>query len=144
MTRKNSATTLSPLMPGSRPPPPDCLRTDMKDEWRRVVGRMPAGWFPLETLPVLEQLCRVTCYARHLGAWLDKVDPTTLPKDEVRRFKVIAAQHGKWVNLMAMLAGKLRLTVSSQVDVRNSRARFGTDPHSVGKPWDLDEFEPNN
>jgi hypothetical protein len=30
------------------------------------------------------------------------------------------------------------------VDVRNSRARFGTDPHSVGKPWDLDEFEPNN
>jgi hypothetical protein len=39
---------------------------------------------------------------------------------------------------MTSLAGKLRLTVSSQRDVRNSRAAFGTDPASRDKPWDND------
>src|SRR5262249_59634721 len=106
--------------------------------WRRVVGRMPADWFGLETL-VLEELCRTICYARDLGAWLDKVDPATMGKEEAAKYKLMFSRYNRCTTLMALLANRLRLTVISQRDVRNSRAMAATDPTSPNKPWSLDD-----
>jgi hypothetical protein len=134
--------SLASLYPGKRPPPPATLRPDMQELWRKIVNRMPADWFGLETQPVLEELCRTICYARGLGAWLDKVDPAKLEPSELPKFKMMSSQRARCTTLMAMLANKLRLTVISQRDVRNSRAMMGTDPMSPHKPWNDDASPP--
>jgi len=136
---RNNRPSISPLLPGTRPPPPDRLRPDMREEWRKIIARMPAGWFGLETLPLLEELCRCICYGRQWGAYIDKVDPDDLETRETPRFKTIFSQYTRIMALSVSLAGKLRLTTASQRDVRNSRAMFGTDPLSADKPWAADD-----
>jgi hypothetical protein len=138
MPRNNRRSTMG-ILHGSRPKPPDRLRPDMAEEWRKIVARMPHDWFSLEHLPVLEEYCRTVCYARDFGAWLDKVDATTLAPDEVAKFKMVASQRARCTTLMALLANRLRLTVISQRDVRNSRAAHGTNSHSPDKPWEHDD-----
>jgi hypothetical protein len=48
MPRKPLASLYPSFAPGKRPPPPDTLRPDMQEQWRQIVGRMPANWFTLE------------------------------------------------------------------------------------------------
>jgi hypothetical protein len=43
-----------------RPPPPSDLTDEQAEEWKAIVGRLPAEWFPRETWPVLVQFCRHT------------------------------------------------------------------------------------
>jgi hypothetical protein len=109
----------------------------MQKVWRDTVGRMPGGWFTLEMYPVLEEYCRITCFVRRLGEWLNGVDPTTT--EDLAKYKLISAEYVRFMALMNSLANRLRLTVSSQRDVRNSRAMMGTDPTSPDKPWDSDD-----
>ena len=130
LMRKKSVT---PILPSLKPPPPDRLRPDMRKVWRDSVGRMPGSWFTLEMYPVLEEYCRITCFVRRLGEWLNGVDPTTT--EDLAKYKLISAEYVRFMSLMNSLANRLRLTVSSQRGVRNSRAMMGTDPTSPDKPW---------
>ena len=91
----------------------------------------------MEMYPVLEEYCRITCFVRGLGQWLNGVDPTTA--EDLAKYKLISAEYVRFMSLMNSLANRLRLTVSSQRDVRNSRAMMGTDPTSPDKPWDSDD-----
>lgn len=141
MSRNNRRSTAA-LFPGSRLQPPERLRADMREEWRVILGRMPAGWFSVEHMPVLEEYVRNVCYVRNLAAWLDKVDPTNLAPADVPKYKFLMAQRARCTSMMALLANRLRLTVISQKDVRNSRAAFGTDRLSPAKPWDDDGDAP--
>jgi hypothetical protein len=70
-----------------------------------------------------------------LGQWLNGVDPTTAEDKELARYKFLSGEYTRLMALMNSLANRLRLTVSSQRDVRNSRAMMGTDPTSPDKPW---------
>jgi hypothetical protein len=133
---RNSLASLYPsFTPGKRPPPPNTLRPDMQEQWRQIVGRMPANWFTLEALPILEQLCRCMCYCKDWGVWLDKHDPTTVEAQETARYKLVSTKFAQFSVLMSLLANRLRLTPMSQRDVRNSRAMMGTDTMSPDKPW---------
>jgi hypothetical protein len=110
----------------------------MREEWKRVVGRMPAGWFTLEMLPVLEEFVRNVCYCRDLTGWLDKVDPLTLEADDWRQYNEIHRKYAKATQTMAMCAGRLQLTGSTQRKTTGARALVGTDPTSPDKPWTHD------
>src|SRR5262245_49403387 len=123
LMRKKSVTSVSPILPGFKPPPPDRLRPDMRKVWTDTVGRMPAGWITLEHLPVLEEYCRIVCFVRDRGEWLNGQDPATTP--DPKKYGVISREYARLTALMNSLANRLRLTVSSQRDVRNSRAKIG-------------------
>jgi hypothetical protein len=69
------------------------------------------------------------------ASWLDKVDPTTMGKEELAKYRFLSSKYVRFSTLMSLLANRLRLTPMSQRDVRNSRAMFGTDPTSPDKPW---------
>lgn len=140
-TRCNLPPTLGNL-PGTRAEPPDRLRPDMREEWRKIIGRMPADWFGLESLPVLEQLCRCLCLGRDWGAYLDKVDPADTETQQTAEFKLAFSRYVRLTSLTVSLAGKLRLTTASQRDVRNSRAMMGTDNLSPNKPWSKNGGDP--
>jgi hypothetical protein len=60
---KKSTAELSVVQPDGitairRPEPPEDLTEDQAYEWRCIVNRMPADWFPRETHPMLAQYCR--------------------------------------------------------------------------------------
>src|SRR3954467_15967709 len=50
-----------------RPKPPDGLTVGQVSEWRRVVNRLPADWFPAETHACLAAYCRHTENAKRLA-----------------------------------------------------------------------------
>ena len=47
----------------ARAPAPDELTAEEREEWRAIVNRLPADFFPRETWPLLAQLCRHVCHA---------------------------------------------------------------------------------
>lgn len=57
-----------------RPEPPRDLTDEEAVEWRAVVNRLPADWFPAETLPMLGQYCRHTVAARRVAGMLEQLD----------------------------------------------------------------------
>src|SRR5215831_3403242 len=58
VTDQADPATQPAVLPGNRPPPPDELTTLEAAEWHAIVERMPPDWFPVETWPVLKELCR--------------------------------------------------------------------------------------
>ena len=115
-SRLDVAANLRPVLPGEKLAPPDTLRDDMKEEWWKIVGRMPSGWFTAEQLPVLEDLCQIIVDCRNFARELNKVgDPTKLedPK-EIKRYNWLSSHYKGLAALKASLSHKLRLTVRSQ------------------------------
>src|SRR3954447_21858116 len=55
-----------------RPPAPRELAKAEALEWRAVVDRLPADWFPRETWGLLTQYCRHVVRARHVAGLLEK------------------------------------------------------------------------
>ena len=58
-----AALSLEVIGPGGletirRPAPPRSLSDEEAEEWRAVVNRLPATWFPRETHSMLTQYCR--------------------------------------------------------------------------------------
>jgi hypothetical protein len=117
-------------MPGYRPPPPDTLRDDMKFEWRRIVGRMPAGFFGVEQEPLLEELCRSICYCRATAAALDGFDVKS------RQYHRMSALHHRCAGLVVTLSRCLRLTIQAQRWPSAKLHTVGTDVAAAEKPWE--------
>ena len=69
--RKSSAElsilTMPTLETIMRPDAPYDLTDEQADEWRAVVNRMPADWFPRETHGMLTQYCRHVVAARRVA-----------------------------------------------------------------------------
>ena len=69
--RKSSAElsilTMSTVETIMRPDAPYDLTDEQADEWRAVVNRMPADWFPRETHGMLTQYCRHVVAARRVA-----------------------------------------------------------------------------
>src|SRR5690606_27209690 len=83
-----------------RPEPPAELSEEQADEWRAVVSRMPADWFPRETHGLLADYCRHVVMARRIaqlieqavaGETLDVVEYDRLGKMAERESRVIAS-----------------------------------------------------
>jgi len=56
-----------------RPKPPADLNKEQKDEWRRVVERLPADWFPGETHSMLAGYCRHHSNALRVGVLIEEM-----------------------------------------------------------------------
>lgn len=79
--RKSEAQLSVPeIKPLERPDPPECLKEEEAEEWRTVVGRLPADWFKAEHFAMLENYCRLVaeCRSGISGAELDKASRAVL------------------------------------------------------------------
>jgi hypothetical protein len=102
----------------------------MRAEWERVVARMPAGWFGAEQEPLLEELCRSTCYNRDTAAAMEKLDVDS------KAYRQMSTMHHRTATLVVALSRCLRLTVQSQRWPSKQNHLIGTDAASAEKPWD--------
>ena len=112
-----------------RPDAPYDLTDEQTDEWRAIVSRMPADWFPRETHPVLAQLCRHIVNARRVSQLIDaelKAEQLNL-----KMFDDLSRMQARESGAIASLSTKLRLTQQAAV-----RAESARKPTLVPKPWE--------
>lgn len=57
-----------------RPRAPADLSAEQAAEWAEVVNRLPADWFPRETLAMLAQYCRHVVAARRVAEIVAKIE----------------------------------------------------------------------
>jgi len=111
-----------------RPDAPYDLTDEQTDEWRAIVDRLPADWFPRETHGVLAQLCRHIVNARRVAQLITA--ELENEKLDVGVYEQLLRMQAKESALIVSLSTKLRIT--QQATVRAERARK---PTMVDKPW---------
>ena len=134
---RKSAAALSvvPTLPNQRPEPPAELTKEQAEEWRAVVGRMPAGWFTRETHGLLVQYCRHVVKARLIARALDGYDPAVLATPEgVEAFDKLAKMADREGRALANLATRMRLTQQSHYRAEKS---VGKASAADEKPWEF-------
>lgn len=145
---RTSAAELSVISGGGvetirRPEPPQDLTDDEAKEWRAVVNRLPADWFPAETLPMLGQYCRHTVAARRVASMIEQLDGLMAAeiKDGAKAAEVVLSSAKTLDRLLKMqeresrciasLATKMR--ISQQTTYDKSRKKGAITPK---KPWE--------
>jgi chaperone required for assembly of F1-ATPase len=112
-----------------RPEPPSELTDEQSDEWRAVVSRMPADWFPRETWGLLAQYCRHLVSAR-------RVQQLTAAIEKDQEFDIVAYDRAlkmqeRESRCIASLATKMRISQQTQYDKSKKRGSI-----TPSKPWE--------
>jgi hypothetical protein len=97
-----------------RPDPPHDLTDEMAHEWRAIVNRLPADWFPTETWPLLAQYCTHIIRARRLRSILCQMEASE-DFDPVQ-YKLTLDAEEKQSRSMSSLATRMRLSQASVYD----------------------------
>jgi len=113
-----------------RPAPPSELTREQATEWVAVVERMPGGYFPRETHPVLVQYCRHVVTARRVAQLLAATEAApTLDLDNYARLLKLQEAEGRAIS---SLATRMRLTQQATV---NAKVQKPIDMGTSEKPW---------
>ena len=110
-----------------RPDPPAELSDDEAHEWRCVVDRMPADWFPRETHPLLIQFCRHTVIARHLAQLIKACESER--ELDMRQYGELLKLHANEGRAMSSLATRMRVSQHAQYNIQKKTGS------SIEKPW---------
>ena len=128
-----------------RPPPPPELTEAEADQWRRVVNRLPHGWFPVETHALLAAMLKHQSAHRALCGLIEEFDMSLLKVDlGVDHYGKLLVMREREGRAMAALAVKLRLTNQSRYTPataqRQAQSPFGfIDAHGEQvsqRPWE--------
>jgi hypothetical protein len=103
-------------------------------EWRAIVDRLPATWFPRETHPLLVQFCRHVCQARRLATMI-KAAELAEPFD-AKEFGALLSAEARQSAVIASLAGKMRLTPSSRLRAENAAVAAAKPGAALLNLWD--------
>jgi hypothetical protein len=135
--RSVAAVSLEVIGPGGvetirRPAPPDALSDEEAEEWRAVVNRLPATWFPRETHSMLTQYCRQVVRSNRIAEMIQHCEQIE-PFDEAKYLVLIEAEE-KISRSISSLATRMRLT--QLATVRHELARK---PPAAKAPWSRNE-----
>jgi phage terminase small subunit len=130
---RQSSASLSVIGPGGvetvrRPEPPHELSDEQADEWRAVVNRLSADWFPRETWGLLAQYCRHVVAARRVAQLIAAAERSeTLDINEYDQLLKMQEREGR---AMSSLATRMRITQHATYDKTRKK------PLATKKPWD--------
>ena len=141
---RKSASALAVVATGpieriARAKAPAELTTEQAAEWRAVVDRMPADWFPRETHSTLAQFCRHVVAARHIAQLVEAeenrvaIDPETGEPVGINLIKydmLLKMQEREGRAICALARG---MWITQQATIRAEQARK---PSQAKKPWD--------
>lgn len=112
----------------ARPDAPYELTDEQADEWRAVVNRMPADWFPRETWAMLSQYCRHVVNARRVAQLIGQAERGD--SLDVKEYDVLLKMQERESRCIASLATRMRISQQTQYDKSKKRGSGG-----VNKPW---------
>ena len=110
-----------------RPEPPKGLTDDQANEWRAVVNRMPAEWFPRETHALLAQYCRHVVSAQHVAEIIEKL--WSSDDFSLETFDQLLRMQEREGRALSSLATRMRITQQSRF---SHRKRTGP---RIPAPW---------
>ena len=135
--RQSSASMVvtHPVRLGGRPEPPVGLNERARDEWWRVVNRMPSDWFSDETLSLLQSFCEHVAEGEAVQLMIEKVRPTAMKDDEsYDRYRKLLRDKEVQTRAALSCATKMRLTQqSSYTDKASGTAKRSA---AKAKPWE--------
>jgi hypothetical protein len=111
----------------NRPEPPTHLTDNQEAEWRAVVDRLPAEWFPPETHALLAQFCRHVTSAQVIFGLIEKLAQSD--EFSLILFDRLLRMQERETRAISSLATRLRITNQAWFS-RNKR----TGPMAP-KPW---------
>ena len=132
-----SAAALAMIGPGGiatirRPDPPRKLTDEQSEEWRAVVNRLPADWFPRETHGLLAHYCRHVVAARRVAQLIEVEEQSD--KFSLERYDSLLRMQEREGRALSSLATRMRLTQQATLDERKRK------PQTSGKkPWEPDD-----
>jgi hypothetical protein len=131
-----SAAALSVVVPVAadairRPDPPAVLTPSEAAEWRVVVNRMSADWFPPETHALLVQHCRLLTSLDEVALMKAAVKAVE-PLDVQALHKLIRTEQ-HLTRTLAVLSTKMRL---NQASTRRQDTGASAKPSMQPMPWD--------
>jgi hypothetical protein len=94
-----------------RPDPPADLTDEMAFEWRMIVNRLPADWFPAETHALLAQYCTHIVRARRVRDVLNRMEGSD--DFDPREYKALLTSEAQQSQAMTGLAMRMRLAQSA-------------------------------
>ncbi|EPE98603.1 hypothetical protein [Rhizobium grahamii] len=113
----------------NRPQPPRELTAEQGAEWRAVVDRMPADWFPRETHAMLTQYCRHVIVARRVAQLIQKAEKAeAFDVDGYDKLLKMQEREGRAISSLAT-----RMRITQQATVRAESARK---PGQITAPWE--------
>lgn len=131
---RTSAAELSVISGGGvetirRPEPPDELTEEQAGEWRAVVTRLPADWFPRETHGMLASYCRHVVTGRRVAQIVAQIEASE--QFDINAYDQALKMQERESRAISSLATRMR--ISQQATVRHEKARKGS---AVARPWD--------
>jgi hypothetical protein len=136
--RRSSAQTaieaISKVSAHQRPDAPYDLTDEQVDEWRAVVNRMPADWFPRETHGMLSQYCRHIVSARRIAQLIERAmkSKKAFDVDAYNQLLIMQEREGR---ALSSLATRMRISQQAAYDKTKKKASSTIQ----GKlPWDPD------
>ncbi len=130
---RKSATSLAIIGPEGietvrRPDSPDELTSEQAEEWRAVVNRLAADWFPREMHGLLAQYCRHIVAARRIAGLITNLwKSETIDLDDYDRLLKCQERESRCI---ASLATKMRITQQAFYDAKKKRGS------PMPKPWE--------
>lgn len=111
-----------------RPDPPDELTDEQAEEWHAVVNRLPADWFPRETLPLLSQYCRHVVSSRRVAQLIERAEAAD--EFDVDTYDKLLKMQEREGRAMSSLATRMRITQQTTYDKSKKKPLQGK------KPWE--------
>lgn len=126
-----SLTTIGPsgIESTQRPEPVAELTDEQAAVWVSVVNRLPADWFPRETLPMLAHYCRHVVAARRIAQLIERLESADeIDLNEYDRLLRMQDREGR---AMSSMATRMRITQQASYDRKKSKGVTLTE-----NPWD--------
>ncbi len=111
-----------------RPEPPRDITAEQASEWRAIVRRMPADWFPRETHGLLADFCRHVLRSRKIATLIDRIERArTVDVDEYDKLAKMADRESRTI---ASLATKMRISQHASYDRKKAKGA------AAARPWE--------
>ena len=131
-----------------RPEPMPELTQEQAEEWRSVVNRLPADWFPRETWAMLAQYCRHVVSANRIAQMIRTIEVgpqyagdnvVSLKGDDeddegfcLKDYDKLLAMQEREGRAMSSLATRMRLTQQATYHPEKNKGKGG-----MKKPWEM-------
>jgi hypothetical protein len=123
------------IVPGGQrlPPPPELTELEKK-YWTETMAGMPAGWFSIETLPLLRLLCR---YSAISEIAMNTINAASIEKLSVKEFRTKCALADRAANMMMRISYQLQLTPKSRGEYHSSKKNETNSRTNPVRPWEI-------
>jgi chaperone required for assembly of F1-ATPase len=126
---RSVATLMPDVSVVHRPDAPYDLTDEQATEWRAIVDRLPADWFPRETHGLLSAYCRHVVAQRRVAQLVQNCEAAAvLDTEEYDRLLKMQDREGRAIS---SLATRMRLSQGATSDPKKKKGKAGNTP----PPW---------